>query len=109
MNTTGAIIRSIRTSKGLSQEYIANELGLQQAAYSNIENNKTDVTISRLREIARHLEVNVYDLINIDNEVFAHQPSNNYQLLGKGYEVSVTIKLNDPAKESELLKIVGLK
>lgn len=107
MNDLGLKIRNIRASKGYSQEYIANELGIKQAAYSKIESGKSDLTINRLYDVAKLLEVSVYELM--ENTFEVAEPKTNYQKTAKGYEVSITIKLNDPGKEAELLKMVGLR
>ncbi len=113
MITTASLIRSIRVSKGLSQEYIANELGIKQAAYSNIESGKADITLNRLHDVAQLLEVSVFDLIIENNNKQENQlgePKPNYgNGKNNGYEVSITIKLNDPGKEKEVLKLIGLK
>ncbi|WP_113636058.1 helix-turn-helix domain-containing protein [Nubsella zeaxanthinifaciens] len=110
MVTTASLIRSIRASKGFSQEYIANELGIKQAAYSNIESGKSDITLNRLHDIANLLEVSIFDLI-IDNtnksEKEFNEPLPKYSK-SNGYEISVTIKLNDPAKEREVLNLIGI-
>lgn len=112
MVTTASLIRSIRASKGLSQEYIANELGIKQAAYSNIESGKADITLNRLHDLAQLLEVSIFDLIIENNNKSENQlgePKPTY-VSGKnnGYEVSITVKLNDPAKEKEVLRMIGL-
>lgn len=63
----GERIRVVRVTKGLSQQNMADELGLTVASYSNIERGVTDITITRLFEIARILQVkieNILDLVN---------------------------------------------
>jgi XRE family transcriptional regulator, regulator of sulfur utilization len=51
--TIGEKIRSLRTIKGYSQENIADILGISSIAYGDIERNKTDVSYSRLEQIAK--------------------------------------------------------
>ena len=46
-------LKQIRELKNLSQEYIANQLGLSVRAYSKIETGETQLTINRLNEISR--------------------------------------------------------
>ena len=113
MITTASLIRSYRASKGFSQEYVANELGIKQAAYSNIESGKSDVTLNRLQDIAQLLEISVYDLIIESNKsnAMVNEPPAKYKagnISLNGYEVSVTIKINNADKESEILKMIGL-
>ena len=59
----GERIRVARVTKGLSQQNMADELGLTVASYSNIERGVTDITITRLFEIARILQVKATDFI----------------------------------------------
>lgn len=56
-------IRKARLLSDLSQENIAAELGISPGAYSNIETGKTDITVSRLFEIAEALKINVLELL----------------------------------------------
>ena len=68
----GERIRVARVTKGLIQQNMADELGLTVASYSNIERGVTDITITRLFEIARILQVkieNILDLVNSSQNV----------------------------------------
>lgn len=68
----GERIRVARVTKGLSQQNMADELGLTVASFSNIERGVTDITITRLFEIARILQVkieNILDLVNSSQNV----------------------------------------
>ncbi len=56
-------IRIIRLSKGLSQQNIADDLGITVAAYSNIERGITDISVSRVYQIADILKVNPFSLL----------------------------------------------
>ncbi|MGA0558920.1 helix-turn-helix domain-containing protein [Larkinella sp. VNQ87] len=53
--TPGSQIRLLRQQKGYSQENMADMLGLSTTAYGDIERGKTDLTISRLNQIATAL------------------------------------------------------
>jgi len=50
-------IRIFRLSKNYSQQNMADELGITVAAYSNIERGVTDITVTRLFQIAEILEI----------------------------------------------------
>lgn len=65
-------IAKLRKEKGLSYESMANELGLSIAAYRKIELNQTNLTVDRLYQIAKALEVNVARLLDIEKESY-HQ------------------------------------
>jgi transcriptional regulator with XRE-family HTH domain len=60
----GERIRLLRLSKGLSQENMAIELNISTGAYSNIERGITDISVSRLYQIAIFFEIDVNDLLN---------------------------------------------
>ena len=51
----GQNIRKWRELKGIKQEQLALKLNITKGALSNIENEKTDVNLSRIEEIAKHL------------------------------------------------------
>jgi transcriptional regulator with XRE-family HTH domain len=53
----GKKIRLCRTEKEYSQNYIAYCLNISQKAYSKIENNQTELTVRRLIEISKILDM----------------------------------------------------
>jgi transcriptional regulator with XRE-family HTH domain len=69
MNNVGEKIRGIRTLKGLSQQNMADVLGLSLPTYAEIERGKKDVTISRLEAIAKELGVTLNDILNFNERV----------------------------------------
>lgn len=56
-------IAAIRKNKGLSQEYVASRIGLEQPSYSLIETGNRSMDYSRLLQIAMALDVRVIDII----------------------------------------------
>lgn len=62
----GHKIRSAREFKDISQEYLANKLGISQPALSKIENNETMLPFEKIEEIASILGVDVDDMLNFD-------------------------------------------
>ena len=56
-------IRLQRLQRGLSQENMADLLSLSTTAYGDIERGKTDLTISRLSQIAHVLDVTPVTLL----------------------------------------------
>jgi len=67
-NTIGERIRKCRASSGLSQDYVADKLNISTSAYSNIETNKTELTVSRLIKLADILNVDLYVLLGINQQ-----------------------------------------
>lgn len=50
-------IRLIRVSKGFSQEFIAKKLNITQQAYSLMEKNPDIMTLKRLKDLCKILDV----------------------------------------------------
>lgn len=64
MNDIGNKIRELREKRGLSQEYIASELGITQPSYARLEKEDERINITRLINIAGILKTTVSELIN---------------------------------------------
>lgn len=64
--TVGHQIRATRELKDVSQEYLAQKLGISQPALSKIENNETKLDFEKVEEIASILGVDVNDMLNFD-------------------------------------------
>ncbi len=79
-------IRQIRELKNLAQEYIAKELGLSIRAYSKIESGETQLTINRLNEISKILNVAPQEILGFDATIVFNN-GNNQQ--GGKYENTV--------------------
>jgi transcriptional regulator with XRE-family HTH domain len=56
-------IRAIRTEKKISQQEIADFLGISQGTYNRIENGSIELKISDLKKIAEKLEVHASQLL----------------------------------------------
>ena len=67
--TLGNKIRGIRMLKGLSQENMADELEMSKRGYGDIERGTTDVSFSRLEQIAQKLGVQVSDILAYGDRV----------------------------------------
>lgn len=63
MNNILGNIRAIRLKKRLSQEYMAETLGVTQTAYSLWEKGKRELTYNNLLRIAEVLDENVVNII----------------------------------------------
>ncbi|GAB3906441.1 hypothetical protein GCM10028803_38780 [Larkinella knui] len=62
--TISSQIRLLRQQKGYSQENMADMLGLSTTAFGDIERGKTDLTISRLQQIATALGTTAAQLLS---------------------------------------------
>jgi transcriptional regulator with XRE-family HTH domain len=60
-------IRLKRLAKNFSQQNMADELSITVAAYSNIERGITDITVTRLYQIAAILDLFIEDFLFEEN------------------------------------------
>jgi len=73
MNFVARKIKQIRIQQGISQEYMAEELGITQPSYARLETEDAKINIVRLMLIAKVLEVPASELLgekaqNINNQ-----------------------------------------
>lgn len=61
-------IRQIRELKNISQEHIARGLNISTRAYSKIESGETQLTISRLNEISKIIQVDPKEVLGFNTE-----------------------------------------
>jgi transcriptional regulator with XRE-family HTH domain len=66
---TGQKIRFLRTIKGLSQENMADMVGLSRLAYGDIERGKTEPNDERIAQIAEQLGISKDDIEEFGNTV----------------------------------------
>ena len=60
-----ARLRVIRAERGLSQENVATLLDMSLNGYAKIERGETDITINKIEQISKVLDVDVADLLQI--------------------------------------------
>lgn len=84
-------IRNIRELKNLTQEYMAEKLGITQAGYSKIESGATKLSYSKIESISKILDVKVEELLAFDSQKYFNS-FNNVKGSNNG---SVTIKVED--------------
>lgn len=76
----GDNIREIREKeKGLKKEDVAKALGITTKAYSNIENNVSDITLTRLLEISEILGCTPEYILNYQETATYTNYFNNYE------------------------------
>jgi transcriptional regulator with XRE-family HTH domain len=75
----GEKIKMIREVRNLSQEFVADKLGIKQNSYSKIENNQTKLTAEMLQKIADVLQVSPMDIMNQQPAIINLQPNQGTQ------------------------------
>ena len=88
-------IRAFRTIKNLSQENMAQMIGISSTAYAKLERGETEMSYTRLEQVAQVLEVRVTDLINFGENGFFYM--NNSSNAGNA---SNGIAIHNASKES---------
>jgi transcriptional regulator with XRE-family HTH domain len=61
-------LKTLRELKNLTQEHMAEQLGLTTRAYSKIESGETQLTINRLNEITKILGVDPIEALGFDHQ-----------------------------------------
>jgi DNA-binding XRE family transcriptional regulator len=59
----GKRIRALRLDRGWTQEELAHRSGLNRSYMSDVENGRSDVSLSTLHKIARPLEISLAELL----------------------------------------------
>lgn len=68
----GNRLRKLRMIKGYSQEYMADVLKISQKTYSNMENDKSSISIDTLKKIAEEYKVDLMEILS-DDKVIVQQ------------------------------------
>ncbi|MFL9831781.1 helix-turn-helix transcriptional regulator [Flavobacterium sp. ARAG 55.4] len=63
-------IRKIRELKNLTREYVAAELKMSPSGYGKIERGDVDLTVSKLMEISKVLDVSTEFIFKFDVSLF---------------------------------------
>jgi transcriptional regulator with XRE-family HTH domain len=79
MIEAGQNIRAIRELRNYTQDYVAGQLRVSIPTYSNIETGKTEVTLSRLEQIAQIFGVDYEQILRLDRAEMLNltQPTTN--------------------------------
>jgi transcriptional regulator with XRE-family HTH domain len=84
LKKVGQNLRQIRKEKQLEIKEVVNKLNISPQAYSNIENGKVDLNMSRLADIANVLQVDATRILNDSGDTITNNTNNNTG----GYNVS---------------------
>ena len=68
----GYRLRKLRTDKGYKQEYMAEVLKVSQKTYSNMENDKSSISIAALKKIAHEYKIDLLDLLSDEKIIIQH-------------------------------------
>jgi transcriptional regulator with XRE-family HTH domain len=65
LSALGEMIKAIRINKGIDQESLGAALDCSREAISQYESGKRDVPTTKVKAIAKHLEIDPLDLLEI--------------------------------------------
>jgi transcriptional regulator with XRE-family HTH domain len=74
--SAGVNIKKLRELKNYTQAYMAEKLNLSVSGYGKIERDETEVTINRLKEIARILEVDEQTVLGFNENIVFNMSHN---------------------------------
>jgi transcriptional regulator with XRE-family HTH domain len=95
-------LRIMRLEKELSQENIAEMLGMSAHGYAKIERGETEVTLVRVEQISKMLQVEVGSLLEISNN--SYNNNGNSHFLGSN-QGTVSFQFDKLAMEGLLSKM----
>jgi transcriptional regulator with XRE-family HTH domain len=101
----GQQIRKIRHAKDLTQDNLAFELGITKSAYSKIEREESNISIKRLEQIAKVLEVDIVDFFKEEtDDNTAEDSKNQYGFATKGDIEEIAKMVQEMSRELGSLK-----
>ncbi len=85
----GRRIKALRCAKHLTQEQMADEIGVSRQKYARIENGTNDITLEMLSRIASILDVTVGDITKVLEEtpLVAYREGTENDASGKIFEM----------------------
>jgi transcriptional regulator with XRE-family HTH domain len=103
-------IKTIRESKNLTADYIAQQMGISQSTYSRKETGESDFSLTELIKLGDVLEVSVSKFIDMDLQKVINQYHNQEQSgyiehqtvnADEGYKVAIT----ELQKQNEYMRV----
>lgn len=103
-NKIGEKIRQLRTLSGLSQENVAEEIGMTHGNYGKIERGEIDISSTHLIQLAKTLKVSVGDLFETKIKVNAKDSKVEYGYATKADLSEIAQALQNLTKVVEKLQ-----
>jgi transcriptional regulator with XRE-family HTH domain len=101
----GHKIKKLRELKNLTQEHMANSIGITQGAYSRMELGETEITYTKLEKISEELGMKPEDVIAFNESVVFNVMNNQ---TGNGLVINNS-QLSDTEKNLFEQQIILLK
>jgi len=85
--SVGYKIRKIRELKNLTQEHVAEQLGISQASYSKLESGEVEINASRIEKVAELFKMKPEEIYAFDENIVFNYCQNH----GFGYYNTVNV------------------
>lgn len=96
----GSRLRKLRTDMGYKQEYMAEVLKISQKTYSNMENDKSSISIEALKKIAHEYKIDLFDLLSDEKIVIQHINTIDNSIFQSGIVINhLSLELLNQVKE----------
>lgn len=92
----GMKIKKLRELRNFTQEFLAERLDMSQTGYSKIERGETDISISRLQQIAKVLAVEIQDILGFDEKMIFNLSNNNQ---GESHGIVIHSEVSDRERD----------
>jgi len=103
-------IKRFRELKNLSRDYIAAELDMSVSGYSKIERGEVDLNLSRIKQIAKVLEVDIALLFRFDTaDIFDKRSTEIVPASNPNTDYYTQKYITMLEAEIERLRLYGLK
>ena len=80
----GSRLKKLRMDRGYKQEYLADILEVSQKTYSNMENDKSSISIDTLKKIAEEYKIDLLELLSNDTKIVQYNNSNEHGTFQSG-------------------------
>lgn len=99
----GPNIRKLRDIRAYKQEYLAEQLGMSLSGYGKIERGETDVSIGRLEQVAKALDIKIETILGFNENIVLQQITNHAQLTNGMYIASSSNQEDERYKHEIIL------
>lgn len=109
----GNNIKKLRELRNFTQVHMSEKLDMSIAGYSKIERDETDLSVSRLEEIAKILETDMISILQLDpSKIFNINQQHGTSDIQSGYvglqknfdKQAIAMLVDQLKKENEFLK-----
>lgn len=80
----GEKFKALRTERGLTQEIIADKLDLSVSAYAKLERAETEITVTKMEQIALLYGISIKDLLETPHPTYTFNNTHNHQTVYQG-------------------------